>query len=321
MFIYNKDTHLNLLDYGIEIPLLGQRGRLVLNYIKNNFVTNKLILDPLSDPTLEQLQYAHSNEFINRLSSDPTHDLMETFELVDPKGDYHRYNPDKATRNIPDLYKRISRQVTGTILTCETALTNNFSFHLGGGLHHAMKNNGRGFCLLNDIVIAARHMQKQHELKNIWVIDVDVHKGDGTASLTAKDDSIKTLSIHMQDGWPLDMGDGSEDWFIPSDIDIPVIKSDDYNQKLSTGLERLKSFPKADLCIIVQGSDPYELDELESSANIKLSIEDMLKRDLLVYHFLKELNIPQAYVMAGGYGKHAHKPYIQFLESIKENIS
>lgn len=320
MFIYNKDTHLNLINYGIEVPLLGQRGLLVLEYIKENFSQDFLYQQALETPSKETLKLAHDDEFIDKLFNSPTHDILDTFELVKDDGSYHRYNPNIAQSPIEDLRDRVLRQVTGTIKTCEFALKKQFAFHLGGGLHHAMANRGRGFCLVNDIVIAARYMQKHHRLKNIWVIDVDVHKGDGQAALTQGDNSIRTLSIHMKNGWPLDMGDGSEDWYLPSDIDIAVTQEDDYNQMLSRGLNQLKEFPKADLCIVVQGSDPYEKDELESSSLIKLSKERMLERDKLVFNFLKYLSIPQAYVMAGGYGRFAHEPYINFLTSIKKEL-
>ena len=179
-----------------------------------------------------------------------------------------------------------------------------------------MKDRGRGFCLVNDIIIAARHMQKEHNLKNIWVIDVDAHKGDGTAAIAKDDPSIITLSAHMKNGWPLDMGDGSEDWHLPSDIDIPISPDENYLELLSSGLDKLKTFTKADLCIVIQGSDPYEKDELESSVLLKLTSDQMLERDKLVFNFLNDLGIPQAYVMAGGYGSCAHEPYIKFLKSL-----
>lgn len=317
MFVFNKDTHLNLIDYGIEVPLLGQRGLLVLDFIKEKFPANKIYQSKIETPGQETLKLAHNDDFVKSLLNSPTKEIMETFELLASDGTYNRYNPNNATKPIEDLRDRIFRQVTGTIKTCEFALEEGFAFHLGGGLHHAMADRGRGFCLVNDIIIAARYMQRSHDLKNIWVIDVDAHKGDGTAALTQNDDTITTLSIHMKDGWPLDMGDGSEDWFLSSDIDILASLNDDYNSKLSKGLEKLKSFPKADLCIVVQGSDPYEKDELESASLLKLNSEQMLTRDMLVYHFLKEQNIPQAYVMAGGYGRWAHEPYINFLKQLK----
>lgn len=314
MFIFNKDTHLNLIDYGIEVPLLGQRGLVVLDFIKETYPEKLLFQLEIENPTKQTLRLAHTDEFIKNLYNDPTKEIMEAFELIKEDGSYHRYNPKETNSSIEDLREKMLKQVSGTIKTCEFAQKHGFSFHLGGGLHHAMKDRGRGFCLVNDIVIAARHMQKKYALKKIWVIDVDAHKGDGTAALTLKDKSITTLSIHMKNGWPLDMGDGTEEWFVPSDIDIPVSLNDDYNEYLFNGLKKLETYPRPDLCIVVQGSDPYEFDELESSELLKLTRDQMLKRDMLVFNFLKDLNIPQAYVMVGGYGKRAHEPYINFLK-------
>src|SRR5690606_33375644 len=142
----------------------------------------------------------------------------------------------------------------------EVALEKGESFFLGGGFHHAMSFGGRGFCLLNDIVIAAKWISSQKNLSNIWVIDVDAHKGDGTAELTVNDENITTFSIHMADGWPLD--EDSKDsngnlkpWFLPSDVDIPIKENEEkiYLKKLEEGLLKLeKDFGPADLAIVVQ---------------------------------------------------------------------
>jgi acetoin utilization deacetylase AcuC-like enzyme len=317
MFIYNKDTQLNLIEYGIEIPLLGKRGRLVYEFIKNNFTEDKIIQYELNNCEKENLLLAHSEIFINRLLSNPVDDLLKTFELVNQDGSFNRYNPNIATKSLDILTQKILKQVSGTILTCEEAIKNNYAFHIGGGLHHAMTDTGRGFCLVNDIVIAARFMQKHHGLKNILIIDVDAHKGDGTAQITENDNTLTTLSIHMKNGWPLDSGDKESAWNIASNIDIPVLKTDDYISKLNDGLDKLMDYPSFDLCIVVQGSDPYEHDELESSGELNLSLDKMLERDKLVYNFLSSKNIPQAYVMSGGYGTKAHEPYIEFLKYLK----
>lgn len=317
MFIYNKDTQLNLIEYGIEIPLLGKRGRLLFEFIKENFSTEKIIQTELENCSKEKLLFAHSGNFIERLLTNPEQDLLTAFELIAEDGSFNRYNPKLATNTLDNLVQRILKQVSGTILTCELALKNDFAFHIGGGLHHAMTNTGRGFCLVNDIIIAARFMQKSYDLNNILVIDIDAHKGDGTAQISENDKSITTLSIHMKDNWPMDTTNKSDPCFIQSDIDIPVTSGDDYLKELSNGLDKLKNFPNPELCIVVQGSDPYEHDELESSNQINLSLEQMLTRDKLIYNYLKDRLIPQAYVMAGGYGSRAHEPYIEFLRFIK----
>jgi acetoin utilization deacetylase AcuC-like enzyme len=184
-----------------------------------------------------------------------------------------------------------------------------------------MTFSGRGFCLVNDIVIGIRKLQKQNLIKTSWVIDIDAHKGCGTAQITQNDDSIQTLSIHMGDSWPLNGPRINENgeinpWFLPSDIDIPIFEGEEnqYLSKLEVGLSQLHGRP--DLAIVVCGSDPYEKDELPSTSKMNLSLSHLLERDLLVYNFLKKLNIPQCYLMSGGYGRESHKVYSQFLEKI-----
>src|SRR5690606_35847782 len=113
-------------------------------------------------------------------------------------------------------------QCRGTLAAAFHAHSHGRAFFLGGGMHHAMSFAGRGFCLLNDIVLTLRKMQQSKLIKRALVIDVDAHKGDGTAQITAHDSSIVTMSMHMAKGWPIDGSLGPGPWDIPSDFDIPV---------------------------------------------------------------------------------------------------
>jgi acetoin utilization deacetylase AcuC-like enzyme len=190
-------------------------------------------------------------------------------------------------------------------------------------MHHAHLDQGKGFCLLNDIVIALRKLQHAGEIETAWVIDVDAHKGDGTAALTQTDPSIITLSVHLANGWPLDgpriLADGSANpSFAPSDIDIPVASGEEgsYVQRLEAGLKALDELSSPDLALVVSGADPFELDELESASGLALSLEQLLDRDLLIARFLQERSIPQACLMSGGYGPQTWRVYAQFLEKI-----
>jgi acetoin utilization deacetylase AcuC-like enzyme len=188
-------------------------------------------------------------------------------------------------------------------------------------MHHGQKDFGNGFCMLNDIVIAIRKLQAERLIRTAWVIDTDAHKGDGTAALTRGDDSITTLSIHMGQSWPLDGERYDRDGnlnpsFIDSDIDIPMSQGEDhlYVSRLHEGLTKLDTFPRPDLAVVVSGVDPFEKDELPSTSDLKLSLDQLLDRDQQVYGFLKERRIPAAFLMAGGYGSHSWKVYAQFLE-------
>jgi acetoin utilization deacetylase AcuC-like enzyme len=125
----------------------------------------------------------------------------------------------------------------------------------------------------------------------------------------------------MGSGWPLDGPSHGEDGrlnpsFVPSDIDIPVFPGEDrmYLDKLRAGLGGLDRFGPPDLAVVVSGADPYEKDELPSTSDLRLTLDEMFDRDRSVYAFLKERRIPMAYLMAGGYGDHSWEVYSRFLE-------
>ena len=332
MLIYNNKIKYNYFEFGIEIPISNSKPIKIIEYLKNQpdlkDHINKLIINEIfNEITKKDLLRVHSKEYIKKLySKDLENEIIKSYELLDENGNYRRYNPANATRPLKELFKNILIKVSGSYLCMLTALKKNFSFFFGGGMHHAKKNYGEGFCIINDIVIAIKKLQANNKIKTAWIIDVDAHKGDGTAELTEHDDTIITLSIHMAKGWPLNSPKFNKAGiinpsFIPSNIDIPVAKNenDKYLEKLKKGLLKLEKYPKPEIAIIVLGSDPYEKDQLESSKDLKLTLRQMKNRDLLIYNFLKAHNLPQAYLMAGGYGEYSWEVYAQFLSNVLKN--
>lgn len=328
MIFYNPDYDFHFSEYGIEIPVVDDRARSVFESIKKDkpdlsFFNSQLI----PDITKSDLLLAHNEDFVSRLFGDYNQleqEIISCYELVDENGNYHRYNPKNAKKNFTQAFNIILKQVGVTYYSTKYALQNGFSFFLGGGMHHAMSFGGRGFCLVNDIVISLRKLQAENLIKTAWVIDVDVHKGDGTAELTARDSSIVTMSIHMKEGWPLDSGTVRAPWFIPSDMDVGIDVGEEaqYLDKLKDSLNELeKKYPRPDIVIVVDGADPYEFDELPSSSKIKLTREQLLERDAMLYNFFLERKIPQSYLMAGGYGKRSWEIYSQFLKFVGESSS
>ena len=327
MILFDKNERHSLHEFGIEIPVHDSRTINTFNQLKAHPQLGTQIkawhIDTIHETiTREDLLRVHSKHFVENLFSDELEqEIIRTYELIDDNGRYHRYNPSKASLPLIDLFDRILLKAAATVQCCRVALTRGFCFSFGGGNHHAQHGYGAGFCLLNDIVIALRKLQAEAAIRTAWVIDLDAHKGDGTAALTREDDSIKTLSIHMAHGWPLDGerydSEGNlNPSFLASDIDIAIEagQDDTYVSRLQQGLQRLAQNPIPDLAIVVSGVDPYEKDELPSADELKLSLAQMKERDLLVYHFLKERHIPRAYLMAGGYGKKSWEAYTQFLE-------
>ena len=327
MILYDDNLNEGLLEFGIEIPVLASRAVKTFEYLKSHKILGPQIdrwhISKIKEQiSKEDLLRAHSQEYVEKLYSDGLEkEIIRTFELIDDQGNYYRYNPANASLPLTRLFDRTVTTVASTVQCCRVALEKNFCFALRGGMHHGHFRFGHGFCMLNDLVIAMRKLQAEGRIRTAWVIDVDAHKGDGTAALTHGDDSITTLSIHMAHGWPLDGAEFDEAGnlnpsFIASDIDIPMARKEDhlYVSRLKEGLDKLASYPRPDLAVVVCGSDPYEKDELPSAMDLKLSLEQLKERDRLIYRFLKDRRIPGAFVMAGGYGQSSWQVYTQFLE-------
>ena len=327
MILYDPRQPHSLLEFGIEIPVMDSRASETFARLSAHPRLGPRVaewhIDAIRERvTREDLARAHSPEYIDRLFSNRLKaEIIRTYELVDDDGNYHRFNPAGAKLPLTDLFERILRRAAGTIQCASIALETGFCFYFGGGMHHARRDGGAGFCLVNDLVVALRRLQFDKRIRSAWVIDVDAHKGDGTAAITAGDASIATLSIHMARGWPLDQAERDRNGrlnpsFIPSTIDLPIEPGEEafYNPSLKAGLERLAGAGRPDLALVVCGADPYELDELPSTADLRLTLEQLLERDQTVYSFLKSNAIPGAWVMSGGYGRHSWRVYAQFLE-------
>jgi acetoin utilization deacetylase AcuC-like enzyme len=325
MILYDPNVPAGLFEFGIQIPIRDSRTTRTFNALKeysNLGPVDSWHHDCVS-ATLKRndLLRAHTPSHVEKLYSDQLENIItRTYELIDDQGNYFRYNPESATRPLADLFDRILYKAAGTFQCAQMALSTGFCYYFSGGMHHAHADHGSGFCMINDIVIAARKMIAEKGIRKVWIIDTDAHKGDGTAAITKGDDAIVTLSIHMAHGWPLDgpqiLSDGTVNpAYTPSDIDIPIESGGElsYLEKLQKGLSRLDAWGAADLAIIVSGADPYEKDELPSTSKLKLDLEQLLNRDKMVYEFLAERRVPGAYLMAGGYGEKVWEVFYQFL--------
>ncbi len=327
MVIYSEEFRGGLEQYGILIPVRESKFRRTFQSLRAHPVLGPLqaqwhLEHSAAAITREDIERAHTEGYVNRLFSERLEEeVIRTYELVDEEGNYHRYDPSRAVSPLSKLLQRTLYGIAGGYQCCRVALEKGFCYYFGGGAHHAQADYGKGFCLLNDVVIVLRKAQAEGLISNAWVIDVDAHKGDGTAAITAGDQSIRTLSIHMARGWPLDEAEidsrgRANPSFTPSDVDIPIEAGEEhlYVQKLRAGLEILADLTRPDLALVVSGVDPYEHDELPSSRLLRLSKAQMMERDMLIYTFLKNRRIPAAYLMSGGYGERTWEVYRQFIE-------
>jgi acetoin utilization deacetylase AcuC-like enzyme len=353
MILYDPALITVYQDYGVMIPISASRANRVIDFLKQNkALDNNMKVYSLAQAasfidvsgdviTRSDLERAHDKNFIVDLYGRGLEKrLLTAWELIDKDGKPNRYEPEQAKKPLSALFGTILKQVAGTYLACRLAIRgsdqDNFCYYLGGGMHHARYDAGAGFCLLNDIVVAAQKILAETDSNLIWLIDVDAHKGCGSAELLqfarqagklSDEKNILNLSIHMAHGWPLDpetiaATSPGRAPLIPCDVEIPIDKNEEagYLSKLKEGvckLEELSGGRKPNLVIVIDGADPYEHDGLPSSGLLRLSLEQCVERDLFIYGYLTEREIPSAWLMAGGYGEQAWEPTARFLKAVR----
>jgi len=193
----------------------------------------------------------------------------------------------------PALREAMWRCAGGTALTGTLALAGGVGVHLGGGFHHAFPDHGEGFCLINDVAIAIRVLQRDAGVGRAVVVDLDVHHGNGTAAIFADDPDVFTLSFHQERNYPA--------WKPPSDLDVGLPdRTDDatYLGLLARHLPTVLDRHHPEVAFYLAGADPYEDDQL---GGLALTRDGLRRRDAMVLRLLRERGIPVAVTLAGGY--------------------
>ena len=197
-----------------------------------------------------------------------------------------------------EMVERSRRSAGATMAASEATLADGIAVNLAGGTHHAYADKGGGFCVFNDAAIASRWMQRQSGRTPadfpVAIIDLDVHQGNGTASILRDDATVFTLSLHGEKNYPFRKE--------ASDLDIGLhdgCGDEDYLQALTGALDILAGRFKPQLIIYLAGADPHEGDRL---GRLKLTLQGLARRDQEVFDFAYQRRIPVAVTMAGGYG-------------------
>jgi acetoin utilization deacetylase AcuC-like enzyme len=183
----------------------------------------------------------------------------------------------------------------GTILTGERALERGVAVHLGGGFHHAFAGHGEGFCLLNDVAVAARVLQDRGRAERVAVVDLDVHHGNGTAAIFTDDPSVFTFSMHQEWNYPAEKP--------PGDLDVGLENGtgdEAYLDLLRKHLAGILSSHRPELVLYLAGADPYREDQL---GGLALSLEGLRERDRTLFSMSREAGAAVAVVLAGGYAR------------------
>lgn len=193
------------------------------------------------------------------------------------------------------LAHRTQIAVGGTILAAQLALKYGCACNTAGGTHHAFPDYGSGFCIFNDLAIAARALQSQKLVKQVLIVDCDVHQGDGTAYIFKDDESVFTFSMHCEANFP------SKKQQSNLDISLPIGLDDEgYLRILAGHLENLIETVKPDLVLFDAGVDTHVSDRL---GKLSLSDRGIYRRERMVLSTCKAASCPVACVIGGGYGK------------------
>lgn len=269
-------------------------------------------LDP-KPATDQDILLVHTQEYVHKLKTG-TLSPREQMELEIPFS--------------PELVASFWLAAGGSILAGRQALGDGVSINIGGGFHHAFPDHGEGFCMIHDVAVAIRRLQRDGNIRNAMTVDCDVHQGNGTAAIFAgtrttgeplpsagpptlsstsrtgvlPDRSrgahagdVFTISLHQHNNYPL--------WKPPSSIDVDLpdgIGDDEYlawlDNTLSSGLRQFEP----DLLCYIAGADPYREDQL---GGLSLSMDGLKRRDELVFRVARARNIPVMVTYAGGYAQ------------------
>jgi acetoin utilization deacetylase AcuC-like enzyme len=247
--------------------------------IAEGIVRGEQVLEP-ERATEEELRLVHSREYVRR--------VMEG--ELDP-GELRRLGFPWSRA----LVERSYRSVGGTIAAARAALVHGVAINLAGGTHHAFPDRGEGFCVFNDVAIAIRVLQREGRIERAAVVDLDVHQGNGTHAIFAGDERVFTFSMHGAKNYPYNK--------VPGDLDIELpdgTSDEDYLRLLADALPRVLHTSRPDLVIYLAGADPHEGDRL---GRLSLTFTGLARRDALVLHTCRDVGIPVAITIAGGYGR------------------
>jgi len=213
---------------------------------------------------------------------------------------------------------RSRRSAGATIAACNSAWRNGVGVNLAGGTHHAYADKGSGFCVFNDAAIAAKKIQStlydylKRDLR-VAIIDLDVHQGNGTASILKEDTSVFTFSMHGEKNFPFRKES--------SDLDIGLpdgCADDEYLKALEDALDQIQTMFNPEFVIYLAGADPYQGDRL---GRLHLTFEGLGKRDEKVLQWCFTSKIPVAIAMAGGYGNTIEETVEIHAQTIRKAIA
>ncbi|GAA6232713.1 uncharacterized protein LOC108876366 isoform X2 [Lates japonicus] len=276
-------------DYVCDLPPnhrfpMGKFPRVFHFLIKDQVITEKQVWVP-EIASKELLSCVHTEEYLNNFISGKTNEQEQ------------RRTGFSWSEGI---VRRCRYETGGTILAAEVALHRGLACSTAGGTHHAFPSYGSGFCLLNDLAVAAKYLMGSSSSKRkVLIVDLDVHQGDGTAFIFKEEPCVFTFSVHCGKNFPLRKQQ--------SDLDISVedgLEDKEYLSTVEAHLPWLLETFRPDLVLYDAGVDPHWEDEL---GRLRLTDQGLYQRDLYVMKTVVSRGVPVAAVIGGGYSRDIDK--------------
>lgn len=250
-----------------------------------------LVMDALAEAGIAY--EVHAPEPMPRRWLEAVHDPAYVGEVLEA-----RVPADKERRIgfavTPPVALRAQLSPGGTWAAARLALEHGLACNAAGGSHHALRDTGAGFCVFNDLALAANRLLAEGDARRILILDLDVHQGDGTAALMAGREDVFTLSLHAEKNFPVRKA--------PSSLDVPLADDTgdaDYLATLAEVLPRALDAFAPDLILYQAGVDPHVDDRL---GRLALSDDGLVARDRLVGRMARARGLPIASALGGGYG-------------------
>jgi acetoin utilization deacetylase AcuC-like enzyme len=271
-FVYSDRIHADIGDHVFPIEKYGLvRQRLIDDGVLNpeDFVEPQMA-------TTEDLLLVHTKDYVHDLTKMIWTERTIRSELP-------------LTEDIKNSYLL---GTGGTILACQRALSSRVAVNLSGGFHHAFPDHAEGFCYTNDVAIAVRRLQRDNQVSRFFIVDCDLHQGNGTAYIFRADSDVFTFSIHQENNYPLKQ---------KSDLDIGLADGADdaiYLAHLQEYVPSILDEFAPGFVIYLAGADPYQDDQL---GGLDLTMDGLQHRDEFVIGECLSRSIPVAVLLAGGY--------------------
>lgn len=287
--VYHKNYDLNLGEHVFP----SQKFRLIEEALLREGVAAKEDFLTPSAAADEDLLRVHTAEWVEKLKTG-TLTASEIMKLEIPYS--------------PELRDAVWLAAGGSILAAQSALRDGVGCNLGGGFHHAYPGHGEGFCAIHDVAVTIRRLQSDGAIGKAMVVDTDVHHGNGTAAIFAKDESVFTLSIHQENNYPAHKP--------PSDLDIDLWdRADDaeYLDLLIPAVQRSIDQFHPEMLFYVGGADPYCEDQL---GGLSLTKKGLKERDRKVFEEARRRGIPVMTTLAGGYARRVEDTVLIHVNTI-----